>query len=103
MDGFFCHTHNSVWHTFHNIICGSAGKMNGYLDTVRDEMKCDVTIFHGDYDDLLPVKCSQDVGSRIPRARVRIVEKKDHITIVVGNVVFARELEEIWSRTKSMS
>lgn len=78
--------------------------MNGYLDTVRDEMKCDVTIFHGDYDDILPVKCSQDVGSRIPRARVKIVEKKDHITIVVGNQkVFAKELEDIWRRSKSMS
>lgn len=103
LEGFFCHTHNAAWHTLHNIICGTASKLEGYLDTVRDHLKCDVTIFHGKDDELIPVECSTNVQAKIPRARVKLIEKKDHITIVVGRQkAFARELEEIW-KTSSTS
>ncbi|KAJ0048410.1 hypothetical protein Pint_14815 [Pistacia integerrima] len=102
LEGFFCHTHNAAWHTLHNIICGTASKLDGYLDAVRDRLKCDVHIFHGRDDELIPVECSHNVQSRIPRAKVKVVENKDHITIVVGRQkTFARELEEIWKGSSS--
>ncbi|KAK2664394.1 hypothetical protein Ddye_002968 [Dipteronia dyeriana] len=102
LEGFFCHTHNAAWHTLHNIICGTASKLDGYLDAVRDSLKCDVNIFHGRDDEVIPVECSYNVQAKIPRARVKVVEKKDHITIVVGRQrTFARELEEIWKRSSS--
>ncbi|KAL8094495.1 hypothetical protein AgCh_036140 [Apium graveolens] len=98
IDGFFCHTHNAAWHTLHNIICGTAGKMEAYLDVLQKNMTCNVNIFHGKDDELIPVQCSYNVQSRVPRARVHIKEKKDHITIVVGRQkAFARELQEIWN------
>ncbi|OIT27824.1 PREDICTED: probable lysophospholipase BODYGUARD 3 [Nicotiana attenuata] len=97
VEGFCCHTHNAAWHTLHNIICGTAGKIEGYLDMVKNHLKCEVTVFHGRDDELIPVECSYNVQSRIPRAHVKVVENKDHITIVVGRQqVFARELEQIW-------
>lgn len=101
MEGFFCHTHNAAWHTLHNIICGSAGKIEGYLDVVRERMRaCEVTVLHGWNDDLLPVSCSAAVKARVPRANVRLIKGKDHITIVVGRQkAFARELEQIWAST----
>ncbi|XP_039123053.1 probable lysophospholipase BODYGUARD 1 [Dioscorea cayenensis subsp. rotundata] len=103
MDGFFCHTHNAAWHTLHNIICGSGGKLDGYLDTVRDQLNCEVTVFHGSADVLLPVECSHAVKSKIPRANVKVVQDKDHITILVGREkTFARELEAIWRKTQTM-
>ncbi|XP_021288625.1 probable lysophospholipase BODYGUARD 3 isoform X2 [Herrania umbratica] len=102
LEGFFCHTHNAAWHTLHNIICGTASKLDRYLDAVRDRVKCDVTIFHGKDDEVIPLECSYNVQRRIPRARVKVVENKDHITIVVGRQkAFARELEEIWKRSGS--
>ncbi|RWV92969.1 hypothetical protein GW17_00044608 [Ensete ventricosum] len=102
MDGFFCHTHNSSWHTFHNIICGSAAKVDGYLDVVREKLSCDVIVFHGRDDELLPIDCSHAIQSKVPRAHVRIVDDKDHITIVVGRQkAFAGELEEIWNNASS--
>ncbi|XP_022773600.1 probable lysophospholipase BODYGUARD 3 [Durio zibethinus] len=102
IEGFFCHTHNAAWHTLHNIICGTASKLDLYLDTVRYRLKCDVTIFHGKDDEVIPLECSYNVQRRIPRARVKVVENKDHITIVVGRQkAFARELEEIWKRSTS--
>ncbi|KAH1075248.1 hypothetical protein J1N35_027576 [Gossypium stocksii] len=98
MEGFFCHTHNAAWHTLHNIICGTSTKLDRYLDIVRDRMKCDVNIFHGKDDEVIPLECSFNVQRKIPRAQVKVVENKDHITIVVGRQkVFARELEEIWN------
>ncbi|WOL00131.1 hypothetical protein Cni_G08844 [Canna indica] len=97
MDGFFCHAHHGSWHTLHNVICGSAGKVEEHLDEVRDRMSCDVAVFHGREDELLPVECSYAVKAKIPRARVKVVEGKDHISIVVGRQkAFAGELEEIW-------
>ncbi|EXB81875.1 hypothetical protein L484_015349 [Morus notabilis] len=97
LEGFFCHTHNAAWHTLHNIICGTAAKLDAYLTAVRDRLSCDVHIFHGRDDELIPVECSYNVQAKIPRARVKVIEKKDHITIVVGRQkAFARELEEIW-------
>ncbi|KAK1320759.1 hypothetical protein QJS10_CPA03g02097 [Acorus calamus] len=102
IEGFMCHTHNAAWHTLHNIICGSADKIDGYLDAVNERLTCNVNVFHGRDDELLPVECSEAVGSRIARARVKVVEKKDHITIVVGRQkAFARELEEIWKNSIS--
>ncbi|KAI3911280.1 hypothetical protein MKW92_000344 [Papaver armeniacum] len=100
IEGFMCHTHNAAWHTLHNIICGTAGKLESYLDAVNNQLKCDVNIFHGLDDELLPVECSLAVQTRIPRANVKVIEKKDHITIVVGRQQsFARDLEDIWKKT----
>ncbi|KAK3030678.1 hypothetical protein RJ639_035882 [Escallonia herrerae] len=99
IDGFCCHTHNAAWHTLHNIICGTAGRIEGYLDTVANRLKCEVNIFHGRDDELIPVECSYNVQNRIPRATVKVFEKKDHITLIVGNQKeFAGKLEEIWRR-----
>ncbi|XP_021757761.1 probable lysophospholipase BODYGUARD 3 [Chenopodium quinoa] len=104
MEGFFLHTHNAAWHTLHNIICGSASKLDKYLDVVRDRLKCNVNVFHGRDDELLPVECSYNVQTKIPRAQVKVFDNKDHITIVVGRQkAFARELEEIWSNSSSSS
>lgn len=97
IEGFLLHTHNAAWHTLHNVICGTAGKMEGYLEEVKNRVKCDITIFHGKDDELIPVECSYNMQSRIPRAQVKVVQNKDHITIVVGRQkAFARELEGIW-------
>ncbi|KAL5726764.1 hypothetical protein ACHQM5_000027 [Ranunculus cassubicifolius] len=102
VDGFMCHTHNAAWHTLHNIICGTAGKMDAYLEEIRDHLKCNVSVFHGRNDELLPVECSENVKLKIPRADIKVIENADHITVVVGRQKdFARELEEIWNRSAS--
>ncbi|KAL1222740.1 putative lysophospholipase BODYGUARD 2 [Cardamine amara subsp. amara] len=103
IEGFLCHTHNASWHTLHNIIFGSGGKLESYLDHVRDHVDCNVTIFHGENDELIPVECSYSVKSKVPRATVHVIPDKDHITIVVGRQKdFARELELIWERSTQL-
>ncbi|CAN6202706.1 unnamed protein product [Urochloa humidicola] len=97
IEAFMCHTHNAAWHTLHNIICGSAARMDAYLDVLSSELTCKVAIFHGRDDELLPVECALAVGARVPRARVTVYDRKDHITIIVGQEeLFAAELEAIW-------
>ncbi|KAE8699847.1 hypothetical protein F3Y22_tig00110569pilonHSYRG00071 [Hibiscus syriacus] len=100
LEGFIRHNHIASWHTLHNIIFGTAGKLDRYLDVVRDRLNCDVNVFHGKDDEVIPLECSYNVKRRIPRARVKVVENKDHITIVVGRQrEFANELEEIWEKS----
>ncbi|CAN8233325.1 unnamed protein product [Cochlearia groenlandica] len=102
IEGFLCHTHNASWHTLHNIIFGSGGKLESYLDHVRDHLDCDVTVYHGAKDELIPIECSHNVKTIVPRATVHVIPDKDHITIVVGRQKeFARELELIWQTSSS--
>ncbi|KAL8142691.1 hypothetical protein V2J09_015723 [Rumex salicifolius] len=102
LEGFWCHTHNASWHTLHNIICGTAKKVERYLETVRESLNCEVTVFHGQDDEVIPVECSENVKAKIPRARVNVVKGEDHISIVVGReMAFARELEDIWRRSST--
>ncbi|RWW77476.1 hypothetical protein BHE74_00014363 [Ensete ventricosum] len=97
IEAFMCHTHRAAWHSLHNVICGSAETMEGCMDSVSRRSCCDVAVFHGGDDDVIPVDCSYAVGSRIPRARVKVFQKKDHVTIVVGHhKALAGELERIW-------
>ncbi|KAG2603988.1 probable lysophospholipase BODYGUARD 3 [Panicum virgatum] len=97
IEAFMCHTHNAAWHTLHNIICGSAARMDAYLDVLASQLSCKVAVFHGRDDELLPVECALAVGARVPRARVTVYDRKDHITIIVGQEDrFAAELEAIW-------
>ncbi|KAI3691910.1 hypothetical protein L6452_31713 [Arctium lappa] len=101
IDGFCCHTHNAAWHTLHNVICGTAGKIEGYLDIVQNNLNCSVNIFHGRDDELIPVECCDNIKAKVPRANVKVIDKKDHITIVVERQqTFARELEHIWKTAK---
>jgi pimeloyl-ACP methyl ester carboxylesterase len=97
IEAFMCHTHNAAWHTLHNIICGSAARMDAYLDVLSSQLSCKVAVFHGRDDELLPVECALAVGARVPRARITVYDRKDHITIIVGQEeLFAAELEAIW-------
>ncbi|PKU74268.1 probable lysophospholipase BODYGUARD 3 [Dendrobium catenatum] len=101
IEGFMCHTHNAAWHTLHNVICGNTEKMDRDLDALRDQLKCHVTIFHGENDELVPVECSYAVQSKVPRAHLKVLRGKDHITMVVGRQnTFAAELEQIWKNAK---
>lgn len=101
IEGFMCHTHNAAWHTLHNVICGNSKRMDRYLAALREQLECHVNIFHGENDQLVPVDCSYAVKSRIPRATLKVISGKDHITMVVGRQKnFAAELEKIWSDAK---
>ena len=48
------------------------------------------------------MSCSYAVQSKIPRANVKVIDGRDHVTIVVGRQMeFAKELEEIWDTKRT--
>ncbi|KAF3795014.1 hypothetical protein EJ110_NYTH06275 [Nymphaea thermarum] len=87
------HTHHAAWHTLHNIIYGAANKMDGYLERLAKLDRCPVTVLHGTDDEVLPLDCSYAFKSKVPTAQLKVIENKDHLTIVIGRQkTFAREL-----------
>ncbi|KAF3793045.1 hypothetical protein EJ110_NYTH02434 [Nymphaea thermarum] len=87
------HTHHTAWHTLHNIIYGAANKMDGYLERLAKLDRCPVTVLHGTDDEVLPLDCSYAFKSKVPTAQLKVIENKDHLTIIIGRQkAFAREL-----------
>ncbi|KAF3791308.1 hypothetical protein EJ110_NYTH14589 [Nymphaea thermarum] len=87
------HTHHAAWHTLHNIIYGAANKMDDYLERLAKLDRCPVTVLHGTDDEVLPLDCSYAFKSKVPTAQLKVIENKDHLTIVIGRQkTFAREL-----------
>ncbi|GJS50342.1 ribonuclease H-like domain-containing protein [Tanacetum coccineum] len=71
IEGFCYHTHNAAWHTLHNVICGTATKIEGYLDIVQNHLNCSENVFHGQDDELIPVECSDYLKTKVPRENVK--------------------------------
>nr|AGT16075.1 hypothetical protein SHCRBa_124_F07_F_90 [Saccharum hybrid cultivar R570] len=68
------HTHHSAWHTMHNVICGGAA--------LQDRIP--VQVVHGADDQVVPVECSRHLKAKLPRAKLRVMDRRDHSTVVLG-------------------
>ncbi|KAK1316233.1 hypothetical protein QJS10_CPA05g00641 [Acorus calamus] len=90
------HTHHSSWNTMHNVLCGGAKLLDGYLEVLK-QSKIPVTVVHGDRDLVIPVECGYNVKAKVPLTELRIIPNADHRTVIMGREkVFTRDLEEIW-------
>ncbi|CAO2827155.1 unnamed protein product [Amaranthus hypochondriacus] len=90
------HTHHSAWHTMHNVICGSAKKMEEYL-AILHKARLKLIVIHGEEDQIVPVECSYNIKIKIPDADIRIIPNTNHITVVLSQIKdFTQQLELIW-------
>ncbi|KAJ3682968.1 hypothetical protein LUZ60_013195 [Juncus effusus] len=90
------HTHHSAWHTMHNVICGGAKLQDRNLEII-EKARVSMKIIHGDKDRVVPIECSYGVKSNVQSAELRIMNGKDHNTVIFGREKeFTRELEEFW-------
>ncbi|KAK9191081.1 hypothetical protein WN943_019692 [Citrus x changshan-huyou] len=91
------HTHQSAWHSMHNVICGAAGHIDGYLETlVKSGVK--VCVIHGDRDQTAPVECSHYIKTKVPDADINIISKAGHKTVIFRRTKeFTRSLERVWA------
>ncbi|CAL9024499.1 unnamed protein product [Prunus brigantina] len=90
------HTHHSAWHTMHNVICGGAKLMDGYLQ-VLSKAGVKVVVIHGDKDNVVPLECSNNIQMILPNAEVTIIKNADHSSVLLGRERdFTRRLERIW-------
>ncbi|KAI3947450.1 hypothetical protein MKW98_011440 [Papaver atlanticum] len=90
------HTHHSAWHTMHNVLCGGAKLMDGYIEAVSSS-EIMLTVFQGDKDGVVPVECSHNIKLKVPSAEIRIIPNANHSSLILNRKeVFTRELEHIW-------
>jgi pimeloyl-ACP methyl ester carboxylesterase len=72
----------------HNVICGGAA--------LQDRIP--VQVVHGADDQVVPVECSRHLKAKLPRAKLRVMDRRDHSTVVLGRERdFAEELKAFWS------
>ncbi|KAG9129073.1 hypothetical protein Leryth_016896 [Lithospermum erythrorhizon] len=90
------HTHHSAWHTMHNVICGGAKLMDGYLESLTKE-RVKVYIIYGTKDQVVPLECYINIKKKVANAEVCVVENADHSTVILGREVdFSKDLEHAW-------
>ncbi|KAI3912374.1 hypothetical protein MKX01_038436 [Papaver californicum] len=90
------HTHHSAWHTMHNVLCGGAKLMDGYLEAVSSS-EIMLTVIQGDKDDVVPVECTNSIKLKVPSAEIKIIPNATHSSLILDSKeVFTRELEHIW-------
>ncbi|KAL6657216.1 hypothetical protein ACP70R_004996 [Stipagrostis hirtigluma subsp. patula] len=91
------HTHHSAWHTMHNVICGGARLQGRNLEAV-EAAGVPVRVVHGVDDQVVPVECARHLKAKLPRAELRLMDGRDHATVVLGRGrCFAEELRAFWS------
>ncbi|OVA03919.1 hypothetical protein BVC80_1321g67 [Macleaya cordata] len=90
------HTHHSAWHTMHNVICGGAKLMDGYLEAVSSS-KIVLTVIQGDKDEVVPLECMHNMKLKVPSAEVKIISNANHNFLILERKEnFTRDLEHIW-------
>ncbi|XP_073158309.1 probable lysophospholipase BODYGUARD 4 [Henckelia pumila] len=85
------HTHHSAWHTMHNVICGGAKLLDGYLE-VLTAARVKIHVVQGTRDRIVPIECSFNMKAKAPHVELEIVPNADH-----NSVIFGREKEFIMS------
>jgi pimeloyl-ACP methyl ester carboxylesterase len=99
------HTHHSAWSVFHGILCGEAHRASEYLSLLEQrQSECEIHVFHGSADELVPVECSIRLQNRHPRARLQLLPGLNHFSILYGREMsFARTLHRIWHSSSKPS
>eukprot|EP00250_Pteridium_aquilinum_P001335 c11546_g1_i1 orf=226-648(+) len=93
---FMQHTHHSAWHIFHNVICGEAHALNGYLSTL-ERGGCNIYVLHGIDDTVVPTHCSYQLEKRYRNVKLEVLDNANHFTIIYGQEKrFSRTLEKNW-------
>ncbi|XP_047340389.1 probable lysophospholipase BODYGUARD 4 isoform X2 [Impatiens glandulifera] len=89
------HTHHSAWHTMHNVICGGAKFVDGYLEILK-RSKVKINVIQGGRDKVVPPECSANLKKKVPDADIHIIPNADHSVIFGRENDLTRYLETIW-------
>ncbi|XP_050225568.2 probable lysophospholipase BODYGUARD 4 [Mercurialis annua] len=95
------HTHHSSWHNVHNVICGGAKFMDGYLEILKNA-GVKFNIVHGDRDNTIPTECSYDIKRKVGNAELSIIRNGTHSSVIFRRKKdFTQNLEHFWASTLS--
>ncbi|XP_050224340.1 probable lysophospholipase BODYGUARD 4 [Mercurialis annua] len=91
------HTHHSTWHNVHNVICGGAKFMDGYLEILKNA-GVKINIIHGDRDNTIPTECSYDIKKKVGHAELSIIRNATHSSVIFRRKKdFTQNLEHFWA------
>ncbi|XP_042064678.1 probable lysophospholipase BODYGUARD 4 [Salvia splendens] len=91
------HTHHSAWHTMHNVVCGGARFLDGYLEVLR-AAGARILVVQGRKDEVVPVECSLNLKVKDPEIELQIIPNLDHSSVILGRAEeFTRDLERFWA------
>ncbi|VVB14965.1 unnamed protein product [Arabis nemorensis] len=91
------HTHQSAWHSMHNVICGGAKLTDNHLETlVHSGVK--INVMQGDRDAIVPIGCLWNMKARFPAIEVEVIPGTDHNTVIMSRKeVFVAKLVTLWA------
>ncbi|KAG6424286.1 hypothetical protein SASPL_114701 [Salvia splendens] len=91
------HTHHSAWHMMHNVVCGGARFLDGYLEVLR-AAGARILVVQGRKDEVAPAECSLNLMMKDPEIKLQIIPNSDHSSVILGRAKeFTRDLERFWA------
>ncbi|CAF1887799.1 unnamed protein product [Brassica napus] len=85
------HTHQSVWHSMHNVICGGAkftDKHIGMLIIPHVKLQIPELTIHGDKDDVVPIDCLWNMKAKFLAVEVEVIARTDHSSVIMSRKEF---------------
>ena len=91
------HTHQSVWHSMHNVICGGAKFTDKHIGMlINSGVK--INVIHGDKDDVVPIDCLWNMKAKFPAVEVEVIAGTDHSSVIMSRrEVFIAKLVCLWA------
>lgn len=94
------HTHQSGWHSMHNVICGRAKFTDKHLETlIKSGVK--INVVQGDKDVVVPIDCLWNMKGKFPAVEVEVIAGTGHSTVIMSRrEVFVASLVSLWASSE---
>ncbi|KAL0735653.1 hypothetical protein Bca4012_011863 [Brassica carinata] len=91
------HTHQSSWHSMHNVLCGGAKFTDKHLESlISSGVK--ISVVQGDKDAVVPIDCLWNMKAKFPEAEVEVIAGTDHSSVIMNRrEVFVANLVSLWA------
>lgn len=91
------HTHQSSWHSMHNVLCGGAKFTDKHLGSlINSGVK--ISVVHGDKDAAVPIDCLWNMKAKFPEVEVEVIAGTDHSSVIMSRKeVFVANLVSLWA------
>ncbi|KAG2273678.1 hypothetical protein Bca52824_056233 [Brassica carinata] len=91
------HTHQSSWHSMHNVLCGGAKFTDKHLESlINSGVK--ISVVQGDKDAVVPIDCLWNMKAKFPAVEVEVIAGTDHSSVIMSRrEVFVANLVKLWA------
>ncbi|KAH0907173.1 hypothetical protein HID58_039000, partial [Brassica napus] len=91
------HTHQSSWHSMHNVLCGGAKFTDKHLESlINSGVK--ISVVQGNKDAVVPIDCLWNMKAKFPAIQVEVIAGTDHSSVIMSRIeVFVTNLVKLWA------